>query len=74
MNDFLAPAAVPGFCVGMWLAKKNPFSLPEFWAESAFSPCTLKPADQPPRTPETGRTTSLSGFEGSFTIFLLCLF
>ena len=41
---------------------------------SAFSSWTLKLADQPPRTPKTSRTTSLSGFEGGCTIFLLYLF
>ena len=54
--------------------EKNPFCLPELWAEFTFPLCTLKPADQPPRTPETSHTTSLSGFEGGFTIFILYLF
>ena len=57
----------------LFLIEKSHFRLTELWAESAFLPLTLKPADQPPRTAETGRTTSLSGFDGGFTIFL-CLF
>ena len=67
--DGIGPQASP--LRGNGLEKRSFFCLSKFWTESAFSPWTLKPSDQPPRTPKTGRRTSLSGFEGGFIIFLM---
>ena len=56
------------------LKKKSHFDHPELLAESEFPSWTPKPSELAPRIPETVQTTSLSGFEGGFSIFILYLF